>query len=92
MKLRLLSLAAVCWLTLGCSTDALVCRQAASDQAIAEDAGGAALAEAAAHEDSLDSSDLSAANLAEHQVHHEEVIQARIEVIIATAETASVCE
>ena len=92
MKLRLLSSAAVCWLTLGCSSDALACRQAASDQAIAEDAWGAALAEAAVHEDSLDSGEVGAAILAEHQAHHEEVLEARIEVIIATAETASVCE
>lgn len=92
MKLRLLSLAAVCSLTLGCASDALACRQAASDQAIAEDVWGAALAEAATHESSLDVGDADAATLAEHQTHHEEVLEARIEVIIATAETASVCE
>jgi len=92
VKLRLLSLAAVCWLTLGCSPDALACRQAASDQAIAEDAWGAALAEAAAHESSLDVGEANAAALAEHTAYHEEVLEARIEVIIAAAETARVCE
>ncbi|MDE0133999.1 MAG: hypothetical protein OXH86_12725 [Acidimicrobiaceae bacterium] len=91
MKLRVISLAAVCWLTLGCSSDTLACRQAASDQAIAEDVWGAALAEAAAHEESLDSGEIAAAILAEHQAMHEEVLEARIEVIIATTKTASVC-
>ena len=87
-----MSLFAVCWFTLGCAPDALACRQAASDQAIAEDVWGAALAGAAAHESSLDVGDADTPTLAEHQAHQEEVLEARIEVIVATAETASICK
>ena len=91
MKLRLLSLFTVCWLTLGCASDALACRQAAGDQAIAEDVWGAALAEAAEHEATLDVGDADAVTLAEHHADHERVLEARVEVIVKTAEAASVC-
>ena len=91
MRLRLLSLAVVCWFMLGCASDAPTCQQAAGDQAIAEDSWGAAFAEAAEHEATLDAGNADAATLAEHQAHHERVLEARVEVIIATAKTAEAC-
>lgn len=91
MRLRLLWLAVVCWFTLGCASDAPTCQRAAGDQAIAEDAWGAALAEAAEHEATLDEGRADAVILAEHEALHERVLQARVEVIIATARAAEAC-
>jgi len=91
VRLRPLSLAVVCWFTLGCASDAPTCQQAAGDQAIAEDAWGAALAEAAQHEATLDAGSPDAVTLAEHEALHEHVLEARVEVIIATARAAEAC-
>ena len=81
----------VCWFTFGCASDAPTCQQAAGDQAIAEDVWGAALADAAEHEDILDAGSADATTLAEHEAHHERVLEARVEVIIATAKVAEAC-
>ena len=91
MKLRLLWLAVVCWFTIGCASDAPTCQQAAGAQAIAEDVWGAALAEAAEHEATLNEGSVDATTLVGHEAHHERVLEARVEVIITTAKTAEAC-
>lgn len=75
----------------GCASDAPTCQQAAGDQAIAEDVWGAALVEAAEHEATLDEGGADAVTLAEHEALHERVLEARVEVIIATAKASEVC-